>query len=352
MTGPPAHPERSPAMTPLLTVEGLQVCQVRRRAPNLVVDRVDLSVAQGRTLGIVGESGCGKSATALAIARLLPKGELAVVGGRVCFEGRDLIGISERELRHVRGRDIGIVFQDPMTALNPVLRIETQLAEVLHAHNRIDGRAASQRCEELLDEVRMPRAREILKSYPHELSGGMRQRVVIATAIACGPKLLIADEPTTALDVTVQADILDLLRQLTRERSMALMIITHDIGVLASIADETIVMYAGEVVEFGATTSILDEPEHPYTELLIAARPDIHAAGVRTDPLRTIPGAPPTPSEMPTGCRFALRCPFQDRDSCHHTHSELHEVRLGHWVRSLHPRSFRRGVDSERRREH
>jgi oligopeptide/dipeptide ABC transporter ATP-binding protein len=305
------------------------------------VDGVSFSVEAGSTLGIVGESGCGKSVTALSIMRLLPSRAAAIVGGSVTFDGRDMTSLSRRELDDVRGREIAMIFQDSMTSLNPTLTIGAQIVEVLRRHLRLSGDAARKRALEILDEVEIPNASRRFDDYPHNYSGGMRQRVMIAIAVACRPRLLIADEPTTALDVTVQASVLDLLHDLQAEHGMALILITHDMGVIAETADEVVVMYAGQIVEQAPAVELFDRPEHPYTEALLAALPQLDEEGVRRRRLAAIPGRPPSLVEPPDTCRFAPRCLYAGADGCATTMPELRELRPGHFVRSLHPRSER-----------
>ncbi|HJQ49483.1 MAG TPA: ABC transporter ATP-binding protein [Gaiellaceae bacterium] len=332
-------------MAPLLEVEDLRTHFFTRAGVVRAVDGVDLTVDKGKTLGIVGESGCGKSVTALSIMRLLPVPPARIVSGSIRFDGRELTELSERELEDVRGRQIGMVFQDPMTALNPTLTIGTQIVEVLQRHLGLDNGRARRRAAELLDEVGIPRARERLDDYPHRFSGGMRQRVVIAMAIACEPRLLIADEPTTALDVTVQAQVLDLLDDLRREREMAMILITHNMGVVAESADDVAVMYAGQIVEQASAPELFRRPEHPYTEALLAALPDLDDRDARTRRLTAIPGRPPDLIDPPAACRFAARCPYAGcGDSCALEPPELRELRPGHWVRSSHPASEREAV--------
>jgi len=263
---------------PLLDVQNLTVTFAGARAVT-AVDDVSFQIARGETLGVVGESGSGKSVTAFAILRLLqPPGR--VTAGRVLFEGTDLLSLSEREMRDVRGAKISLIFQEPMTALNPVMRVGDQIAEALTVHgtNQSDART---RAVELLEAVRIPDAAKRAKDYPHQLSGGMRQRVMIAIALACRPPLIIADEPTTALDVTIQAQVLELLRELKKEFNLALLLITHDFGVIAEMADRVAVMYKGKLVEEGPVRRILRAPEHPYTKNLLAAVPGMHAGGSR-----------------------------------------------------------------------
>jgi oligopeptide transport system ATP-binding protein len=327
---------------PLLEVDDLRTHFFTREGVVRAVDGVSFSVDAGQTLGIVGESGCGKSVTALSIVRLLPSPPARIVSGSIRFDGRELTTLSERELEDVRGRQIAMVFQDPMTALNPTLTIGTQIAEVLERHLGLEGAAARRRAAELLDEVGITRPQERLDDYPHHFSGGMRQRVVIAIAIAAEPRLLIADEPTTALDVTVQAQVLDLLDDLRREHEMAMILITHNMGVVAESADDVAVMYAGQVVEQAPARELFRRPEHPYTEALLAALPDLEDADARERRLAAIPGRPPDLIDPPSGCRFAPRCPYAGcGDGCAQTPQPLRELRPAHWVRTAHPASER-----------
>jgi oligopeptide/dipeptide ABC transporter ATP-binding protein len=326
----------------LLEVRNLHTHFFTREGVVLAVDGVDFDVDRGRTLGIVGESGCGKSVTALSIMGLIPKPPAKIVEGSITFEGRDLTELSERELEDVRGHEIGMIFQDPMTSLNPTLKIGTQLTETLRRHLGMSKKEARRRAVQLLEEVHIPNADRRLDDYPHRYSGGMRQRVMIAMAIACNPKLLIADEPTTALDVTVQARILDLLEELRLRHDMAMILITHDMGVVAEAADEVAVMYAGQMVERAGILDLFDRPEHPYTEALLGALPQIEDERTREERLTTIPGRPPDLVHPPAACRFAPRCPYaQLGDSCSVEPPELREIRTAHWVRSAHPASER-----------
>jgi len=264
-----------------------------------------------------------------------------VVSGSALFEGRDLTKLKGRELEDIRGRDIGMIFQDPMTSLNPTLTIGTQITETLRRHLDMDKKQARKRAAELLDEVHIPNAAQRLDDYPHRYSGGMRQRVMIAIAMACNPKLLIADEPTTALDVTVQAGVLDLFHELRAEHDMAVIIITHDMGVVAETANNIMVMYAGQIVEQATALDLFDRPEHPYTEALLAALPQLEGEGIRQGRLLSIPGRPPDLIEPPEGCRFAPRCVYAGHDECAAVPPALREIRPGHWVRSQHPASER-----------
>ncbi len=294
---------------PLLQIEGLRVRLASRSGAMLpAVDGVDLTVHAGEVLGVAGESGSGKTMTALATLGLLPHG--ARTEGSVTLAGRELLGLSEKQLRSVRGREVAMVAQDPRTALHPMLSIERQLTEHLRHHHGIGKRAARDEAADLLDQVRIPDPKAALGRYPHEFSGGMRQRIAIASALAARPSLLIADEPTTALDVTVQAGILRLLDRLRRERGLAVLIITHDLGVLSSIADRLVVMYAGRVVETGTTADVLGSARHPYTHGLLDALPEGGSAA-----MRPIPGSPPALGAVPTGCPFHPRC-ASAQDGC------------------------------------
>jgi oligopeptide/dipeptide ABC transporter ATP-binding protein len=329
----------------LLEVDNLRTHFFTREGVVRAVDGVSFSVDAGKTLGIVGESGCGKSVTALSLMGLIPRPPARIVEGSVTFQGRDLTTLSERELEDVRGREMAMIFQDPMTSLNPTLRIRTQMTEVLDRHFGYSKEDARRRSVELLEEVRIPRAAQRLDDYPHRFSGGMRQRVMIAMAIACNPKLLIADEPTTALDVTVQAEILDLLDDLRREHEMGMIIITHDMGVIAETANQVAVMYAGQILEQAPTEELFDHPEHPYTEALLGALPQLEGENVRLGRLQSIPGRPPDLIAPPEGCRFAPRCPHANlADGCVEHLPELREIRPGHLVRSRHPASERQAV--------
>jgi oligopeptide/dipeptide ABC transporter ATP-binding protein len=328
----------------LLEVNDLRTHFFTREGVVRAVDGVSFELEKGKTLGIVGESGCGKSVTALSIMGLIPRPPAKIVSGSVLFEGRDLTALSERKLEDVRGREIAMIFQDPMTSLNPTLTIGTQITETIRRHYDVPQQQANKKAIELMEEVRIPRAAERLGDYPHRFSGGMRQRVMIAIALSCDPKLLIADEPTTALDVTVQASVLDLLDDLRNEHDMAMIIITHDMGVVAEAADEILVMYAGQVVEQASTLDLFDNPEHPYTEALLGALPQIEGEGIRQGRLTAIPGRPPDLIDPPVACRFGPRCPHAGTDSCTEHMPELREIRKNHWVRSAHPASERAGA--------
>jgi oligopeptide/dipeptide ABC transporter ATP-binding protein len=293
---------------PLLSVEGLRVEFSTERGTIYAVNGVSFDIAEGETLGIVGESGCGKSVTALALLGILSRNG-RVAEGSAAFAGRDLVRLSDRELRTVRGKDIGMIFQDPMTSLNPVHTIGSQIREALTTHFDISDKEASRRVVELLNQVGIPGAKSRASDYPHQFSGGMRQRAMIAMALACEPKLIIADEPTTALDVTIQAQILDLLRALVVERKTALILITHDLGVVAGMCERVNVMYAGTIVETGAADQIFAEPRHPYTLGLLQSVPRLDVG--RQLALQPIPGQPRNMLSPPTACPFAPRCRFR-----------------------------------------
>jgi oligopeptide/dipeptide ABC transporter ATP-binding protein len=293
------------------------------------VDRVSFDVTPGRTLGIVGESGCGKSVTALSVMRLLPQPMGRILGGEILFGGRDLLRLPIEAMREVRGAQIGMVFQEPMSALNPVHTIGRQLSEVLLVHRRANKADALKRSVEILAKVGIPSPEVRVSEYPHQLSGGMRQRVVIAMALACGPQLLIADEPTTALDVTVQAQILSLIKDLQQEMAMAVILITHDLGVIAETCDDVIVMYAGRVAEQGPVREIFARPRHPYTNGLLSSIPRL--TGRRKSRLNSIEGMVPGLRELPAGCRFANRCPYAE-PRCAAGAPPLENVTEGHDV--------------------
>ena len=291
----------------LLSIEGVRTVFRGHAGDVAAVDGVTLSVAKGKTLGIVGESGCGKSMLSLSVMRLVPPpGRIAA--GKIMFDGRDLLSVTAAEMQAIRGRRIAMIFQEPMTSLNPVFTIGDQITEAMRAHDsRATSASLKARAIAALDRVRIPAAARRFDEYPHQMSGGMRQRVMIAMALACDPDLLIADEPTTALDVTVQAQILDLLRELQQQSGMAIILITHDLGVVAEMADEVAVMYAGQVVERTNGTAIFDDPQHPYTLGLLGSIPKLEETHER---LLAIEGAVPAPFALPAGCRFHPRCVF------------------------------------------
>ena len=314
-------------MTALLEIVDLEVEFASQGRTVRAVDRVSLTLERGETLGIVGESGSGKSITAMSIMRLVPVPPGRYAGGRILFEGRDLLTAPDADLRRVRGKEIAMIFQDPMTSLNPVLTVGRQITEVLETHMGLSAAAARTRAGELLDLVGIPSAARRLDDYPHHFSGGMRQRVMIAMAVACRPKLLIADEPTTALDVTIQAQILDILRNLQKELGMALMLITHDLGVVAGMADRVAVMYGGRVVEDGPTDAVFETPRMPYTMGLLSSIPRLDGGGAKR--LTPIRGAPPEPIGVAKSCRFAPRCTFA-ADVCRQSPPPRRPVGPGH----------------------
>jgi peptide/nickel transport system ATP-binding protein len=289
----------------MLSVRDLKVSFRTEQGVVQAIDGVSFDVAEGEILGVVGESGSGKTVSLLAVMGLITDPN-AVIEGSIKYQGRELVGLSSREMRKLRGREIAMIFQDPMTALTPVYTIGWQIAEQIRAHNKISARDAEQRAIDLLAEVNIPNPAEAIHRYPHQLSGGMRQRAVIAMALSCNPSLLVADEPTTALDVTVQAQILDLVRKLQKNHKSAVVFITHDMGVIAELADRVMVMYAGRIVERGSKRQLFSTPHHPYTLALLDSIPPLH--GPRPHRLTSIPGAPPALLNRPAGCAFAPRC--------------------------------------------
>jgi len=315
----------------LLDVRDLRVAVRLDEHAAAAVDGVSFALERGKVLGLVGESGCGKSMTALALMRLLPPAAW-VAGGTARFEGRDLLTLPERELRRLRGAEIAMIFQEPMTALNPLMTAGAQVAEAVGLHQPLGRRAAWARAVELLAEVGIPDAARRASDYPHQLSGGMRQRVMIAMAISCAPKLLIADEPTTALDVTIQAGILELLGRLRRERGMALLLITHDLGVVAAEADDVAIMYAGRIVERAPVQDVFAQPRHPYTAALLRSMPVL---GVHRERLDAIPGQVPPLGRQASGCAFRDRCP-RAQDDCATAPPPLASVGPGHEVACYH----------------
>jgi peptide/nickel transport system ATP-binding protein len=298
-------------MPRLLEVDHLQTHFPTRAGLVRAVNDVSFSVGEGELLALVGESGCGKSITALSIMRLIyPPGKIA--GGSIRFKGEELTTGSEARLREIRGNDIAMIFQDPMTSLNPVYSVGEQIAEALRLHRKLDKKAAKQAAIEAMKEVAIPSPERRADDYPHQLSGGMRQRVMIAMALACDPELLIADEPTTALDVTIQAQILELLNELRKTRKLAVLLITHDLGVVADVADRVCVMYTGKIVEESGVDELFEEPKHPYTKGLLRSVPKLAAHSIqKVARLQTIEGVVPTPTELPPGCHFEPRCEFR-----------------------------------------
>jgi peptide/nickel transport system ATP-binding protein len=304
-------------MTTILEVKQLRTKFRTDHGVVHVVDGVDFEIRAKETLGVVGESGCGKSVTSLSIMRLLPPGGTAE--GTIRFNGKNLLELSEKEMQSIRGNEISMIFQEPMTSLNPLHTVGKQIEEAVMLHWKVSKEQAKERAIAMLKAVGMPRAEEIYGEYPHQLSGGMRQRVMIAMAMACDPKLIIADEPTTALDVTIQAQILDLMRDLKEKTGTSIMLITHDLGVVAEMCDRVIVMYAGQVVEETDVETLFEQPKHPYTIGLMNSIPDLEE---EREYLQTIPGAVPLPHQMPKGCRFAPRC-SQAMAICHEQPPEL-----------------------------
>ncbi len=292
------------------------------------VDGVSFEIEEGKTMGLVGESGCGKSVTALSTMQLIPKAAGRVVDGEIRYRGDDLLSFDESRMRDIRGNEISMIFQEPMTSLNPVFSVGAQIEEVIVLHQRMGKKDARNKAIEMLRLVKIPEPEIRIDDYPHQLSGGMRQRVMIAMALSCNPSLLIADEPTTALDVTIQAQILELIEELQDELGMALLLITHDLGVVAEQADDVAIMYAGKIVERAVPRVIFSRPLHPYTLGLLKSIPGYN--GIKTK-LEAIPGIVPSPLNLPVGCRFSDRC-TRVEDGCKEAEPELREVEKGHWV--------------------
>jgi peptide/nickel transport system ATP-binding protein len=327
-------------MTELLQVENLGTWFYTRQGIVKAVDGVDFAVASGETLAIVGESGCGKSMTALSLMRLIPDPPGRIVSGAIKLGGKDLLKLSEEEMRKVRGNEISMIFQEPMTSLNPVMTIGKQISEALILHRNLDKKAAWKRAIEMLDLVKIPEPAQRAKEYPHQLSGGMRQRAMIAMALACNPKVLIADEPTTALDVTIQAQILELIVELQREFGAAVILITHDLGVVAETARRVIVMYAGRKVEEAKVGELFADPMHPYTRGLMNSIPRLDLlrgeGQAENGRLQEIPGIVPPLFALPEGCAFAPRCSRAD-DKCRSERPSYEQKKPGHWAACWHP---------------
>jgi len=320
-----------PAAEPILEIDDLRTYFYTRDGVVRAVDGVSITLDRGETLCVVGESGCGKSVTAMSILRLLPMPPAKIETGAIRFEGRDLLGLSEAEMRSVRGNDISMVFQEPMTSLNPVLTVGQQISEAIILHQGLSHRAAEQRTVEMLDLVRISDPRQRLGEYPHQLSGGMRQRVMIAMALSCNPKVLIADEPTTALDVTIQAQILNLMRELKKDFGSAIILITHDLGVVAEMAERVVVMYAGRKVEEAPVIELFARPLHPYTLGLMGSIPRLDEAVAGRRRLKEIAGTVPSLDRLIVGCAFAPRCDFAV-ERCTVEAPTLEERRPGHSV--------------------
>jgi len=325
-TGQELAPKRDSAV-PLLEVSELRTHFATDDGEFRAVDGVSFTLFAGRTLGVVGESGCGKTVTAHSIMGLVPQPPGRIAGGAVRFEETDLLALPAARLRELRGNKISMIFQEPMTSLNPAFTVGDQILEVILRHRAVTPQAPRERAIEMLRRVRIPAPEQRFKDYPHKLSGGMRQRVMIAMALACDPKLLIADEPTTALDVTVQAQILDLMRNLRDETGAAILLITHDLGVIAELAQDVVVMYAGKVVERAEAAELFADPQHPYTVGLLGSIPKLHGQQGR---LATIEGMVPSPLNLPPGCRFHPRCPFAV-GACRVSEPPLAEVKPGHF---------------------
>lgn len=315
-------------MGDLLNIKNLKTYFYTEDGVIKAVDDVSLSIREGETLGVVGESGCGKSITAMSILRLIPNPPGKIIDGEIIFDGEDLTKVSDAHIRKIRGNKISVIFQEPMTSLNPVFTIGDQIIEAIVIHQNMNQEQARKKAIEMLKLVGIPRAEEVVDAYPHELSGGMRQRAMIAMAMACNPKLLIADEPTTALDVTIQAQILDLMRDLKNKTNTSIMLITHDLGVVAEMADHVVVMYAGKVVEEANVLEIFKNPMHPYTVGLLESKPILNQDKER---LNSIPGQVPNPLNMPEGCYFHPRC-SKAMDICRKQQPTLCTVKDGHKV--------------------
>jgi oligopeptide/dipeptide ABC transporter ATP-binding protein len=314
-------------MADLIQVKNLQTSFFTPEGEVRAIDGVSFEIGEGKTLGLVGESGCGKSVTSLSIMRLIPSPPGKIVGGEIIYRGRDLLKLRNEEMRKIRGNEISMIFQEPMTSLNPVFTVGNQIGEAIRLHQGLGKRETRAKTIDMLRLVKIADSASRVDSYPHQLSGGMRQRVMIAMALSCNPSLLIADEPTTALDVTIQAQILELMKELQQKIGMALLLITHDLGVVAEQADNVAIMYAGKIVERASTEAIFNKPLHPYTVGLLNSLPS--AAGEKKQRLDAIPGVVPSPLHLPSGCRFRDRCP-RAADICAQTEPLLEEKDPGH----------------------
>lgn len=315
----------------LLEIKNLHIHYVTDNETVYAVNGASFSVEEGETVGLVGETGAGKTTTAYGILQLIPNPPGKIADGEILFDGADLLKKSQKEIRKIRGNQISIIFQDPMTALNPILPVGDQIAEVISTHTSCSKAEAALRACEILEKVGIPAERS--SDFPHQFSGGMKQRVVIAIALACNPRLLIADEPTTALDVTIQAQVIDMMNELKNELNTSVILITHDLGVVAEMCDRVAIMYAGEIVEFGPLEDIFDRTAHPYTEGLFQSIPRLDIKEVKLKPIK---GLMPDPSNLPEGCKFHPRCPYCTEE-CRTKEPEYHEISSGHFVRCIHP---------------
>jgi oligopeptide/dipeptide ABC transporter ATP-binding protein len=316
-------------MADLLQVKNLETSFFTPEGQVRAIDGVSFEIAEGKTLGLVGESGCGKSVSSLSIMRLIPSPPGKIVGGEILYRGRDLLKLSNEEMRKIRGNEISMIFQEPMTSLNPVFTVGNQIGEAISLHQGLGKKETREKTIEMLRLVKIADPQSRVDSYPHQLSGGMRQRIMIAMALSCNPSLLIADEPTTALDVTIQAQILELMKELQQKIGMALLLITHDLGVVAEQADDVAIMYAGKIVERSQTRGIFNRPLHPYTVGLLNSLPRV--GDKKRKRLDAIPGVVPSPLKLPSGCRFRDRCP-KAADLCAESAPQLIEKEPGHWV--------------------
>ena len=328
-------------MADLLQVKDLETSFFTPEGQVRAIDGVSFEIGEGKTLGLVGESGCGKSVTSLSIMRLVPSPPGKIVGGEILYRGRDLLTLKNEEMRKIRGNEISMIFQEPMTSLNPVFTVGNQIGEAISLHQGLGKRETRAKTIEMLRLVKIADPTSRVDSYPHQLSGGMRQRVMIAMALSCNPSLLIADEPTTALDVTIQAQILELMKELQQRLGMALLLITHDLGVVAEQADDVAIMYAGKIVERSNTRAIFNQPFHPYTVGLLNSLPSI--GGAKKKRLDAIPGVVPSPLKLPSGCRFRDRCP-RAADTCAQIEPQLVEKAPGHTVACHFPHTETREI--------
>lgn len=313
----------------LLNIKDLGVYYITEDGTVKAVNGVDIKLNKGETLGLVGETGAGKTTTALGIMRLIPNPPGKIMSGKIEFDGQDLLKLSEAEMRKIRGNKISMIFQDPMTSLNPVMTVGNQIAEVIQIHQELSKKEASEKAKEMLEIVGIPGER--VNDYPHQFSGGMKQRVIIAIALACNPQLLIADEPTTALDVTIQAQVLDLMNNLKKEFETSMILITHDLGVVAEVCDKVAIMYAGEIIEAAPIEQLFENPKHPYTVGLFGSIPNLEDDSDRLNPIK---GLMPDPTNLPTGCKFHTRCPYAT-EACKKQEPKVTETEDGHKVKCL-----------------